>query len=503
MKVLLDTNILIHRESNTAVNDEFGTLFNWFDRLHYTKCVHPISIKEIQQHQDKKLVHSMEVKLKSYSLLQTEAPINPQVQVLIDSLDRDQNAINDSRMLNELVCGRVDLFITEDRGIHSKANLLSIPDKVFTIDSFLEKVMIENPGFVEYKIPSVKREFFGQINLSDPFFDQFKEDYVGFADWFNKKSDEQAYVCKSGDQIIGFLYLKEEREGEDYSNISPPFHKAKRLKIGTMKVAPTSFRLGERFIKIIIDNALNLAVDEIYITVFPKRVGQFLLIGLLQDWGFKRHGTKETSSGIEEVFVRDFKPSFNSSNPNLSYPYMSLSHRTFIVPIYEKYHTELFPDSILRTESPLAFVENQPHRNSIRKVYISRSIERNLNLGDIVVFYRTGGYYEGVVSTLGIIENIVTEIKDEQDFISLCRQRSVFSDKELLEYWNYNLQRRPFIVNFLYAYSFPKRPNLKRLIELNIIPTIKDVPRGFSLITGDQLRLILKEARANESLIID
>jgi hypothetical protein len=406
-------------------------------------------------------------------------------------------------MLNELVCGRVDLFITEDRGIHTKANLLSVPSKVFTIDSFLEKVVIENPGFVEYKIPSVRREFFGRINLSDPFFDQFKEDYVGFAEWFNRKSDDQAYVCKSGDQIIGFLYLKEEREGEDYSNITPPFHKAKRLKIGTMKVALTPFRLGERFIKIIFDNALNLAVDEIYITVFPKRTGQLLLIGLLKDWGFTKYGTKETLSGIEEVYVRDFRSSVDNNNPNLSFPYMSLRNRPFIVPIYPEYHTELFPDSILRTESPLNFVENQPHRNSIRKVYISRSKERNLATGDIIVFYRTGGYYKGVATTLGIVENIITDIKDVQDFISLCRKRSVFSDQDLLKHWNYIPSIRPFIVNFLYAYSFPNRPNLKRLIELGVIPSINDVPRGFSEITRDRFRLILKEAKANESLIIN
>jgi hypothetical protein len=270
-----------------------------------------------------------------------------------------------------------------------------------------------------------------------------------------------------------------------------------------MKVAPTPFRLGERFMKIIFDNALKLVVDEIYITVFPKRTGQILLIGLLKDWGFVKHGTKETSSGIEEVYVRDFRPSVDNNNPSLSFPYMSLRNRPFLVPIYPEYHTELFPDSILRTESPIDFIENQPHRNSIRKVYISRSIERRLVTGDILIFYRTGGFHKSVVSTLGIVENIITDIKDGLEFISQCRKRSVFSDKQLLEHWNYKTNMRPFIVNFLYAYSFPKRPNLRQLIELGVIPSYKDAPRGFSQITRDQFRLIFKEANANESLIID
>src|SRR5688572_16182773 len=96
---------------------------------------------------------------------------------------------------------------------------------------------------------------------------------------------------------------------------------------------PTPFRLGERFMKIIFDNALNLAVDEIYITVFPKRVGQLLLIGLLKDWGYKKHGTKETPSGTEEVYVRDFRPMIDNAHPNLPFPYLSLSTHIFIVPI--------------------------------------------------------------------------------------------------------------------------------------------------------------------------
>ena len=39
----------------------------------------------------------------------------------------------------------------------------------------------------------------------------------------------------------------------------------RRLKVGTFKVESTGFRLGERFVKIIFDNALQRNVDEIYV----------------------------------------------------------------------------------------------------------------------------------------------------------------------------------------------------------------------------------------------
>ncbi len=42
-----------------------------------------------------------------------------------------------------------------------------------------------------------------------------------------------------------------------------------------------------------------------------------------------------------------------------------------------------------------------------------------------------------------------------------------------------NPSNRPFVVDFLYAYSLPRRPNLAQLIEWGIIPGVDDMPRGF------------------------
>ena len=503
MRVLLDTNIVIHREASHVVNEDIGTLFRWLDRLHYEKCVHPLTLEEIGRHADKRIVESMQIKLDTYHILKTTAPLNTAIATIIHSTDKTDNDINDSKILNELICERVDWFVTEDRAIHEKAEMLGVSERVFTIDEFLEMVAAENPGFVDYKVLSVKKEYIGNVNLADSFFDSFKQDYVAFERWFNKKADEIAYVCKSAENVIAFLYLKLEDGSEDYSDITPMFRRQRRLKIGTFKVAQNAFRLGERLLKIVFDNALALDVTEIYVTIFPKRVEQVQLIGLLKDWGFRKHGIKESLSGIEDVYARDFRPAVDPTHPQLTYPFISGKARKFLVPIYPEYHTELLPDSILRTESPVEFVENEPHRNSIKKVYISRSVERDLDAGDITVFYRTGGYHVSVVSTIGVVENIITSIKDGSHFVKLCRKRSVFSDEELIKHWNYRPNSRPFIVNFLYVYSFKKRPNLKRLIEVGVIRDIQSAPRGFMRITNEQFQQILIEACFDESLIID
>ena len=195
-------------------------------------------------------------------------------------------------------------------------------------------------------------------------------------------------------------------------------------------------------------------------------------------------------------------PAVDTDDPKLTFPYLGGPSRVFMVPIYPEYHTSLLPDSILKTESPADFIEQEPHRNAIRKVYVSRSRNRDLRRGDVIVFYRTGGYYKGVVTTLGIVDGVFRQIKDEAHFISLCRKRSVFTDKELGAHWNYKERDRPFIVGFLYVYSLPKRPNMKELIDNGVIRDVDSAPRGFEQLTPEQFATILSLSEANTRLIV-
>jgi predicted nucleic acid-binding protein len=500
MRALLDTNIVIHRETSRILNENIGTLFRWLDEMQYIKNVHPITVDELRRHTDPEVVRTMGVKLDSYQVLKTVASLHENVEKTSNEIDTTGNDKNDTLLLNEVYCSRVDLLITEDKKIHQKAKVLGIEDKVFRINSFIEKAIFENPTLVDYKTLSVKKEYFGNIKIEDSFFDSFREDYEGFDNWFNKKAEEISYICSFEGAINAFLFIKKEDETENYSDITPPFPPKNRLKIGTFKVTANGFKLGERFLKIIFDNAWKQKVEEIYVTIFDKREEQKRLISLLENWGFNYHGIKSTEDGDEKVYVKAFKrrEDVNIESPKLTYPFLSRKSDVFIVPIYPSYHTELFPDSILNTESLLDFIENKPHRNALSKVYISRSCERNLKSGDCIVFYRTGvkdnAINTGVVTTIGIVESVITDIKDEATFLSLCRKRSVFDDRELKEHWNYNKGNRPFIVNFLYAFSYPKRANLKWLNEKGIIPDIRDMPRGFRKISWQDFINIAKYA---------
>ncbi len=458
---------------------------------------------EIAQHQDERVRRSFTAKMASYRMIEAVASLAPQIQALSIEVDKTDNDRRDSDILNELFVGHVDLLISEDRGIARKANQLGIGHQVFTIDAFLEKAAAENPGLVDYRVLSVRTQLFGRVPLSDPFFESFRVDYPNFDHWFISKSQEKAYVCFEKEKLVAFLYLKVETEREPYSDITPQFSPKRRLKIGTFKVDLNGFKLGERFLKIIFDNALRQNVDEVYVTIFRRSVLQERLIHLLEDFGFVHYGEKRNSFGSEEVYVRYMTRTFNGSNPCLSFPYVSRSARAFLVPIYPRYHTKLLPDSILNTESPADFVEHEPYRNAIRKVYASRSHFKDVRSGDTLVFYRTGGYYKSVVTTLGIVEAAHHYLSSESQFVGVCRQRSVFSDLELWQQWRYSPTNRPFVVNFLYAYSFPKRPNMEALIKHGVIENVESAPRGFEQITRQQFEIIVQLSETDSRIIVD
>jgi hypothetical protein len=507
-KALLDTNIIIHRESGRVINQDIGILFKWLDKAGYQKCIHPVTISEVNRNANSSTVYSFNIKMDSYVQLLTVAPMSSVVADVSTKYDVNDNDRNDSILLNEVYNYRVDILISEDKKIHTKAAEIGISDRVFKINSFLEKVYSENPGLVGYQVLSVQQKLFGELSLNDPFFNSFKEDYDGFEKWFNNKSNEKAYVTtnEENNMLLSFLYIKVELPTEAYFDVRPAFLPKKRLKIGTFKVVSNGVKLGERFLKIIFDNALVQKVEEIYVTIFNKRDEQRRLIALVEEFGFRLHGTKGEIG--ELVYTRDFTPRFNPQNPKETFPFIGLGYNIFLIPIYPGYHTDLLPDSFLRTESPKDFKEHEPHRNAISKVYISRSIERNIKKGDVIIFYRTAdkgsAYYTSVITTIAIAEDKVDGIKSEDEFIEKCRKRSVFSDEELKKYWNWNANYRPFIINFLFVHSFPlgKRMNRKSLLDLGIISGAEGELRGLKQITKDQFETILHETGTSENIIV-
>ena len=498
MKALLDTNIIIHRENTQATNYSIGLLFYWLDKMHYEKCIHPFSIQELRKLNNPNMQKLYDAKLSSYVALRTVAPQSEQFKSGLQSSPQSENDAIDNQLLCEVFSGRVDILITEDRRMRNKALSLGISDRVYSINSFVSKMTSENPNLLNYRMLSVTKELFGNIDVTNPFFDSFRASYNGFNRWFFSKSEEEAYICKNdNDEILGLLYLKTEYPNENYSDISPTFLPKKRLKIGTFKVETSGFRLGERFIKIIFDNALERQVDEIYVTLFDNQCELAALKDLFIRWGFQQFGKKACNGKEELVLIKSLNTYDNSKTSKENFPNLQYSHQKFILPIYARYHTTLLPDSKLNTENEVDFLGRSPHRYALQKVYISFSSERNIHSGDLVLFYRPGENpgrkkYESVLTTLGMVEEIRSEFPNKEEFLLCCQNRSVFTQTELDDFWNrhrYDI----LVLKFVFVKSLNKRLNLEYLWDTEVMLP-PNGPRPFTRITDAQFDSILSDS---------
>ena len=499
VRALLDTNIIIHRENTKVTNQSIGLLYYWLDKLHYDKLIHPYSLKELRKYSNPAMQELYDAKLASYVEMKTIAQQSKEFVELLKEAPKTENDEIDNQLLCEVYFGRADILITEDRRMRNKAVVLGISDRVFSINAFIEKTSNENPALLSYKALSVKKDYVGNVDVNNVFFDSLRDSYDGFNSWFAKKSDEEAYICYSDSNLIlGFLYLKTEGIDSDYRDIYPEFQPKKRLKVGTFKIESTGFRLGERFIKIIFDNAIERKVDEIYVTLFEDREELKALGNLLRRWGFFDYGVKRTGEKEERVLVKrmnfyDASLSVKENYPNINY----FVEKRFL-PIRPQYHTSLLPDSQLKTERDIDYIDNVAHRYALQKVYITWGMKTGVKRGDILVFYRNGEEgtskkYTSVMTTVGVIDDIIESFRSKEDFMRCCENRSVFTKGELEEFWNrhrYNL----CVVKFIYIRSFENRLNLGYLWDTRIVAPYGG-PRPFDKLTDVQFEQIVKDSK--------
>lgn len=140
---------------------------------------------------------------------------------------------------------------------------------------------------------------FAEINLQDPFFQSLREDYLGFDEWFERKSNQDTFVQYVDNKLAGFLYLKVEKNCVE--DVMPSIYADKILKIGTFKIDAHGTQMGEQFIKIIMDYASNEKADICYVTIYEKHQS---LINLVEQFGFKLYGTKGEGKYTENVYLK-------------------------------------------------------------------------------------------------------------------------------------------------------------------------------------------------------
>ena len=307
----------------------------------------------------------------------------------------------------------------------------------------------------------IQKVKFSDLDINDFFFKSLIDDYPGFEDWFLKKSGEEAYIFKENNRLEGFLYLKDEME--DDHEIEPYFDKKRRLKIGTLKINSHGTVLGQRFLSIILRKMIQNNHDFTYVTLFKKQLG---LINLFEKFGFKLWGKKNNG---ELVY---YKSTVISNNIYSDYPLINFKNgaNKYLLAIFPEYHTKMFPDSKLNTESNHV-IEDLSFTNTIEKIYISGIFDTTLmQKGDLVVIYRTAekgkhAEYNSVATSICTVVEVknLKSFANLNDFIDYCGKGSIFSKKELNYFWTN--KKRPYIIKMLYNIALNKRIIRQKLAD--------------------------------------
>lgn len=464
IKILLDTNLLIYRENHSIINDKVSELTKiLYDSNDYKIVVHPMTLDDLSHIKDSSERDIFYSKVKIYSTIVNPPKASNDFNALV-GCSKLPNDLIDNNLLYAVYRNCVSYLITNDEKLKKKSKKINIDDRVLKIE---EAINLFKPSKeAEIRTPVfIKQEFLYNIDLNDPFFGSLKKDYSGFEKWYEKKSrdGEMAYVTRYENGDIGsFLMLKVENENEDYSKFKNPFDRAIRLKVSTFKVANTGNKIGESYIKIIIQEAIKNKVDEIYVTIFEK---QEALIHLFSEYGFIQKTSKMTQKldlNFEEelVFVKSMH---DNTYPNFEWD----SRQVFMVPIRQEYHEMLFPESELVTQLTFGDMDGtNTYSNTIKKAYICNSNTNCIQPGDILVFYASE--FKRSITTIGIVDNVFNNFSSPEELFHMAIKRTVYS----LDAIKNSYKPTSKLILFKYYKSLNKPISYDELIEEKIINSV-------------------------------
>ena len=497
MKIIFDTNILIHIEDPKELSQNLQELLKIFREHGHQVFIHPASFKDINNDEDIKRRNIIYSKLKGYPVIGSP-PLPDDAFLSLIGLPSNSNDQNDNEILFSIKKDIADFLITEDRGIRKKSVLVDLDDRVFSIDSALDYF---NNLYKRY-IPThtiLKEYFVHNLDIEDPFFDSLKEEYGDseFNWWIREKCIKRGRKCWTdyeNNALKALLVLKEENEK---IKTSPPIPAAKRLKIATLKVDMPGSKFGELFLKMAFQYCINNQIFETYLTHFPKEDDKLLY--LIENFGFEMVG-KLVKTG-EEVFLKEFIPVQKDLAPiDLAKKYYPCfkddpSIRKFLVPIKPDYHDTLFPDYTKNRQMTFSdYSKINVPGNAIRKAYLSYSKIKKIRVGDIILFYRSRDQH--AITSLGIVDQYPIHTDDLELLKRVVGKRSVYSDDDLKEW----IQKPVFVLLFKHHLNLPKPLNLDDLREHGII---QNAPQSIREINHTEYSAIKKRGQLDERFTVN
>lgn len=472
MKILIDTNILIHLEDYKVISEDFAQFYRLAISNNCKILYHPLAVpKDLNRDKDVDRKNITQSKLQKYERLADYSKPDEIFNTTVDC--KNENDEIDNLQLYQVNKNYVDYFVTEDKGIHSKAKKAGIQEKVLKITEALN-LLEEN---FTIKIPShpiLKEHSIREIEdkFSDTFFDSLREDYGGdiFNAWLKKcvEKNRKCYTLQIEEHLHAILIYNVEKT-EDHQ-IEGIYEKV--LKICTLKVADTAFgiKLGELFINKMFEYCIEQKINYLYLTVYEK---QTHLIELLVKFGFYKN-VFNNNLGVEEIrMIKSLDKSKikrqENSIENHPFYFDNKEVSKYAIPIRPDYYSKLFKDGKLRNPSLFDSTFdsiNEIQGNTIIKAYISSSKTVKLKQGDILFFYASQN--SKAIEPVGILESI--KIVDKfDDLWEIVKKKTVFSQTDLQKMLDE--KKKLNVITFRLVNYLKKKVTLRKI---NQIPSFKN-----------------------------
>jgi len=501
---LIDTNILIGLEDDHQVEPMYARFLNLASSHKVNVFVHEASVADIDRDKDDKRRRISLSKLAKYPILKGQRGLEAGELASTYGKLSKPNDITDAKLLHALETGVVDFLVTQDKGLHERAQSRS-PELgrrvLFLNDAAGLLIQTYEPKDVPIRL--IAEEKAHEINQRDSFFDSLREGYPGFDKWWQEKcvkDRRSCWVVYDNQRLAGLIVRKDEAPGKTDAISSAN----KIMKICTFKVASESrgIKLGELLLKQVLWYAQTNAYDLVYLTTFEKQAS---LRDLIEFYGFKNQGKIDSGELIyERPFSRnpivrsETSSAFELARKNYPRFLFDPQTRAFGVPIREEYHDTLYPDlKDLRQPDLFSGANRLPAAtrpgNTIRKVYLCRAQSKLAPPGSLLFFYKgkSKALPTQAMTTLGILEG-VRSASSTKELMQMTGGRSVYSEEQL-ERFAATSKRPVKVIDFLLLHYIDPPISLSELRKLGIVK--KNLPQSIYELTSQQTSELV--ARAN------
>lgn len=477
---LIDTNILIGLEDYHTVDAAYARFHALASAHKVDIYVHEAAKDDIARDKDVERRQISLSKIAKYRVLKKQRGLTETDLDAAFGPLKKPNDVVDATLLHALESGASDFLVTQDKGLHERAQKRSsdLARRVLFIGDAAE-LLIQTYEPKEVPIRHVAEVEAHEINHQDQFFDSLREGYPEFDDWWREKCVKQhrsCWVVYDDGHLAGLIVRKNEAAGDTDAITSAK----KILKICTFKVAPErrGVKLGELLLKQVLWYAQTNGYDLTYLTTFEDQVS---LMDLLEYYGFQNAGTNAKG---EYIYERGFSSAalvpaaglcpFDLARKNYPRFVVDDTTRGFGIPIKEGYHDTLFPDLWQPRQPDLFSGASRAESitrpgNTIRKVYLCRAQSQLGAPGSILFFYKgvSKDPPSQAITALGILESM-KPASSTKELMQMTGGRSVYSEEQL-DAWRATPKRPVKVINYLLVAYIDPPVSLDELETMGVV----------------------------------